>query len=78
MLSFMNQKNINQTLGLNSPKSIRLFINSSFSYLRFSSAELVNCSFAYNLGVLIIFLLGNFLRGFDFINSLNINSIIDD
>ena len=73
-----DSKNINQILGLNSPESIRLFINRSFSDLRFSSAELVNCSFASNLGVLIIFLLGNFLRGFDFINSLNIDSKLDD
>jgi hypothetical protein len=55
-----DSKNINQILGLNSPESIRLFINRSFSDLRFSSAELVNCSFASNLGVLIIFLVGNF------------------
>ena len=56
-----DSKNINYILGLNSPESIRLFINRSFYDLRFSNAELVNCSFASKLGVLIIFLLGNFL-----------------
>ena len=35
-----DSKNINQILGLNSPESIRLFINRSFSDLRFPSAEL--------------------------------------
>jgi len=73
-----DSKNINQILGLNSPESISLFINRSFSDLRFSSAELVNCSFASNLDVLIIFLLGNFLRGFEFINYLNRNLILHD